>query len=86
MPVLTVRVCRPQGNDQPPVLARQAHHRGQMTTSIYMVERADRPGEYRRVSRAVANRDAYVFEGVDGDEEADTVTYWHRRKTKDDPE
>jgi hypothetical protein len=54
--------------------------------SIYMVERIreDEAGHgYRRVTREQVT-DAYVFEGVDGDEEANTVTYWYRRKTQDD--
>lgn len=51
---------------------------------IYMVERADEPGKYRQASQSWANRPAYVFEGVDGDEENNTVTYWFRRKTEDD--
>jgi hypothetical protein len=52
--------------------------------SIYMVESASKPGEYRKTSRSWANRPAYVFEGVDGDEDANTVTYWYRRATPDE--
>jgi hypothetical protein len=46
--------------------------------SIYMVERADGSG-YRRVSRDVTLARVYELEGADGDEEANTVTYWYRR-------
>jgi hypothetical protein len=49
-----------------------------MTESIYMVERADGTS-YRRVPRGVTLAPVYELEGVDGDEEADTVTYWYRR-------
>lgn len=52
-----------------------------MTATIYMVERED--GSYERVSRAGVPM-THVFEGVDGDEEKDTVTYWFRRQTKED--
>jgi hypothetical protein len=46
--------------------------------SVYMLERADGSG-YRRVSRSALTTD-YVLEGVDGDEEANTVTYWYCRR------
>lgn len=49
--------------------------------SVYMIERAD--GSYRRASRSQIT-DRHVFEGVDGDEETNTVTYWFRRATDDD--
>jgi hypothetical protein len=61
-----------------------------MPDNIYMVERerpdpdAPAPLRYRRVSRAVTLKPVYVFEGVDGDEEADTVTYWFRRRTEEE--
>lgn len=46
--------------------------------TIWMVERADGSG-YRRVSREVTLTPFYELEGADGDEEANTVTYWFRR-------
>ena len=49
-----------------------------MTESIYMLERAD--GSSYRVPRSVTLAPVYELEGVDGDEEADTVTYWYRRR------
>ena len=54
-----------------------------------MIERADGSG-YRRVSRSrldalIAGPFAvWIFEGVDGDEGADTVTYWYRRRSEED--
>jgi hypothetical protein len=58
-------------------------------TSVYLIERADGSG-YRRVSRSRLDAliakpfNFWIFEGVDGDEEADTVTYFYRRRTEDD--
>lgn len=50
--------------------------------TIRMVERAD-GSSYRRCSTSEVQRltDAGTieFEGVDGDEYANTVTYWYRR-------
>lgn len=50
--------------------------------TIYMAERANRTG-YRKVPRN-ALTEQHIFEGADGDEEADTVTYWFRRRDEDD--
>lgn len=50
---------------------------------IRMIERADGSG-YRRGSTSEVRRLLTVgtieFEGVDGDEHANTVTYWYARK------
>lgn len=50
---------------------------------IYKVERTDGTG-YRKISRAemvrMRNAGTIRFEGVDGDEEANTVTYWYTRE------
>lgn len=50
--------------------------------SVYMVERLDGDG-YRKVFpeelRRMLERQVVTLEGVDGDEEANTVTYWYRR-------
>jgi hypothetical protein len=52
-------------------------------TARYMVARVDGKG-YRQVSRAemVRMRAAGTirFDGVDGDENANTVTYWYTRE------
>lgn len=45
-------------------------------TIVYMIQRAD--NGYRRVSRS-AIPEGFVLEGVDGDEDANVVTYWFRR-------
>ena len=53
--------------------------------SIYMVEA--RKGGYlpRTQPQFLALKADLIFEGVDGDEEANTVTYWYRRATDEDP-
>jgi molybdate-binding protein len=52
--------------------------------TIRMVERANGSG-YRAVSDAQFRRLTGIqFEGVDGDEEANTVTYWYCRKTEEE--
>lgn len=52
-----------------------------MHRSIYMVEQLTRPGEYRSRSASARTRlvdaDRVRLVGVDGDEEANTVTYWY---------
>lgn len=48
-------------------------------TSIYMIQKLD--GSFRRARKAPTSP-RYVFEGVDGDEEANTVTYWYVRATE----
>lgn len=42
--------------------------------------------EYRALSRAQfeAHPSDLTFEGVDGDEESNTVTYWYHIRTQDD--
>ena len=54
-----------------------------MHKEIFMVARKDGTG-YRKVSRAVRNtmRNAGTIrlEGVDGDEVANTVTYWYEKE------
>lgn len=56
-------------------------------TTIRMIERADRNG-YRRASASVVaallNRGTIRLEGVDGDEDANTVVRWYRRSNSDD--
>lgn len=60
-----------------------------MATDVRMIRRRADSTEYRRapiaeVRRRLASR-LIVFEGVDGDEETDTVTYWYRpRRAEDD--
>lgn len=45
-------------------------------------------GEYRNAGtsevRAMLDRGTIRFEGVDGDEEADTVTYWYTRSVEEE--
>lgn len=41
-------------------------------------------GGYRAMRKPPASIDRYVFEGVDGDEDAGTVTYWVRRRVEGD--
>lgn len=52
-------------------------------TEIYMVERTDGKGN-RKISRAemvrMRNAGTIRFDGVDGDEAANTVTYWYTRE------
>ena len=52
-------------------------------TEVYMVERTDGTG-YRKISRSERNRmrnaGTIRMEGVDGDEAANTVTYWYGRE------
>lgn len=52
-----------------------------MTRAIYMLERARELGAYRPTTYLEINRlcGRIVFEGVDGDELENTVTYWYRR-------
>jgi hypothetical protein len=55
-------------------------------TTIRMVERADGEG-YRQVSEAELRRiqaaSGVRLEGVDGDEDANSVTYWYTRDPLD---
>ena len=54
-----------------------------MHTEIFMVARKDGTG-YRKVSRAERNRmreaGTIRLEGVDGDEDANSVTYWYGKE------
>lgn len=51
--------------------------------AIYRVALARDPARYRRVGEDNMNRllqsGSVVLEGADGDEDANTVTYWYRR-------
>jgi hypothetical protein len=56
-------------------------------TVIRMVERANGTGYWRAPSYVVSpmvDNGAIRMEGVDGDEEANTVTYWYARRSEDD--
>lgn len=57
-----------------------------MHRTIRMVERADRNG-YRETStsetRHLLDTGTVRFEGVDGDEDANTVVYWYTRDVED---
>ena len=54
-------------------------------TTVRMVERKDGSG-YRRVGEAEYQRRAATLraEGVDGDEETNTVTYWYTPRNEED--
>lgn len=57
-----------------------------MHKEIFMVARKDGTG-YRKVSRAVRdtmrNAGTIRMEGMDGDENENTITYWYVRKETD---
>lgn len=57
--------------------------------SVYMVERKAGTG-YRKTTRGeivqMRNAGTIRLEGVDGDEDANTVTYWYGREDKKGPE
>jgi hypothetical protein len=58
-----------------------------LPTDIRMVRRVG-SYEYREASKSEVRRrlaaDRIVFEGVDGDEAANTVTYWYRPGSRED--